>query len=534
MTSHQILPETRRALIVGACALLLSSLPYLAGFAVQTPDRVFDGAVFDLPDYHSHLARMQQGRRGEWLYRLLFTSEDHDGALLPAFYVALGHLARLTSLSLPIVFQAARLVFGALFLAAAYRLIATLADRSDVRRAAFVLVAFSSGVGWLVQMVAPADPGGISPIDFWLIDANSFFSIMMFPHFTASTACLLEIYTRLLRPLDSAEVTPARQYSALALLSFFLVSVHPYAIAVVVGPAVVFGLVQVRRRGVSSRRWWRLVAATLFGAAPPLLYNAILFSSQPVFRQWAAQNVTLSPPPIYYLLGYGLVLLFALMGVRAFIREQRNRALLILAWIGVVSILIYLSVGIQRRFVEGVHVPLSVIAAYGLVAVTDRLQPRVRFVAGSLLLALAAMSNVYMVIGYSVTAASRSEAMFHASGLVEALGWLGDNSEWDDTVLASESAGSLVAAQIGHRVVLGHWAETVDYDNRRNDVAAFFNGRTPDAERIEMLRRLGVCFVLHSDDERALGDFDPAQVEYLRLVYDGGAVAVYQVARLSP
>lgn len=532
MTSHRsrISPEARHALIVGAIALLLSSLPYLAGFAAQTPDQVFDGAVFDLPDYHTHLGEMQLGRRGEWLHRILSTSEEHPGALMRTFYIALGHLARLSDWPLPLVYQLARVVFGALLLLAAYRFIAALTDRPEVRRAAFLLAAFSSGLGWLVQIAAPAGPDGISPIDFWLIDANTFFSILIFPHFSAAIALLLEIQTRLAAALGHDSHAPGRREGAVvALCALLLTSIHPYAIALVLGPAVVFAAWQVIRRRGLPRRWWGLLVAALLGAAPVLVYSGVVFLAEPAFRQWAAQNHTPSPPPSYYVLGYGLVLALALAGARRFVRERGEAAAFVLTWPVIVAALVYVPIGIQRRFVEGVHVPLCVVAAYGLVGLSGRVSARARFALVTFTLAIASLSNLYLVVGHTTAAGTRSQAIFHAADLIAAIDWLGAHSTWRDTVLAAESTGSLIPARIGHRVVLGHWAETFAYDDRRRDVAAFFDAATPDAARLDALRRLGVRFVVRGAAERALGGFDPAQVDYLREVYQSGEVAVYRV-----
>ncbi len=523
-------PEAGHALIVGALALLLSSLPYLAGYAAQTPDRVFDGAVFVLPDYHTHLAEMQLGLRGEWLHRLLSTSEEQNGALMRTFYIALGHIARLSGWSLPLVYQVARVVSGALLLLAAYRFIAALADRPEVRRTAFALVAFSSGLGWLAQIVAPAGPDGISPIDFWLIDANTFFSILIFPHFSAATALLLEIQARLAAAVGrDSHASGRRGGVVVALCALLLTSIHPYAIALALGPAAVFAAWQtVRRRGLSSR-WWGLLVAALLGAAPVLIYSVVVFLSEPAFRQWAAQNHTPSPPPLYYVLGYGPALALALAGARRFVRERGDAAVFVLAWPVVVAALVYVPIGIQRRFVEGVHVALCVVAAYGLTGLVERLSARARFVLVNLTLAIASLSNLYLVVGHIAAAAARSPAIFHAADLIVAIDWLGAHSTWRDTVLAAEPTGSLIPARIGHRVVLGHWAETFAYAERRHDVAAFFDAATPDADRLDALRRLGVRFVVHGDAERALGSFDPARVDYLREVYHSGDVAVYRV-----
>jgi hypothetical protein len=520
----RLAPEGRQAIVLGALVLLLTSLPYIVGFAAQTPDRVFDGAVYGLSDYHSHLAKMQQGLRGEWLWRSLFTFEEQQGGLLFAFYTGLGQLARLTGLSLPLIYQLARVVCGALFLWATYRFIAAFEAPSIVRRAAFALAAFSSGLGWLTQIIAPVSPGGISPIDFWLVDANSFFSIMLYPHFSAAMALLLVMYRRLVsESTDSA-------YWRDAVYGFLLTLIHPYAIAIVAGPAIAFGAAQVWRRR-SSKPWWARVAALCIGAAPPLIYSFVTLYGQPAFRAWTAQNVTPSPPPMYYVSGYGLVLALAVIGARRFVREQGDRARLVLIWIFFVTVLAYAPVGPQRRFIEGMHVGLCLIAAYGLWSLAERIAQRVRFVAVTLTIVLAAMSNVYMVLSYTMGASMRNAAFFHDGDVIAAIDWLGAHTRWDETALASEATGGVLAAWIGHRVVLGHPIETLEYPARVKDVAEFFGDRLNDAGRIAMLDRLGVQYVIAGDAERALGGFDPGDADYLSKVFEVGGESVYQVIR---
>ena len=60
MTSHA---DQLYVAVVVVAALVLSSVPYALGYAAQTPNARFSGALFDLPDYYSHLAKMQQGAR---------------------------------------------------------------------------------------------------------------------------------------------------------------------------------------------------------------------------------------------------------------------------------------------------------------------------------------------------------------------------------------------------------------------------------------------------------------------------------------
>jgi hypothetical protein len=82
------------AVIVATLGVFVSTIPYLVGWLVQSPEMRFTGAVFNQEDYNSYLGKMWQGYRGAWRYQSLFTSEPHQGAYLLTFYIALGHLAR--------------------------------------------------------------------------------------------------------------------------------------------------------------------------------------------------------------------------------------------------------------------------------------------------------------------------------------------------------------------------------------------------------------------------------------------------------
>jgi hypothetical protein len=542
--------EWRRAAVAALVVVAISTLPYAVGYLAQTPDSRFAGAVFDLEDYHSHLAKMWQGYRGWGRYRVLFTPEEHEGAYVQTFYVALGHLARLLGLDLPFIYHLARVGAGMVLLLVAYRFIALFAA-GEARWVAFLLAATSSGLGWLSEIVHPTPPGGISPVDFWLVDAYTFFSLFTFPHFCVAITLLLSLYGVLLRLADEPdEMSPGRasclwKIASAVFLSWGLGLIHPYALLLAdLVPALYLAWHAVAERRLPQRL---LVALVLMGLAqaPLLLYDYWVFTTSPVFRAWAAQNVTPSPPLPHYLLGCGLVGLLAALGIRPALRTSR-RARFLLLWGLVTFALVYSPWGLQRRFVEGAHVGLCALAGYGL---ADGLMPvlarplgrvarllcssprRLRWMAHGLVVALAALSNLYLVSTYTLTAAARHPALFHTADEVAAVEWLDVHSRWDETVLAPYRAGNWIAGAIGHRVVLGHWAETVDYEVKRRQVEAFYAERMPETDRYGLLGQWGVRYVYVGPEERATSEFDPDHSDSLVWVFGQGDVSLYEVRR---
>jgi hypothetical protein len=143
LSANEILWATAWALLV----LSLTSLPYLLGCYLSSPEMHFGGFVIAVEDGNSYMAKMGQGARGEWLFHLPYTSEDHDGAILFTFHLLLGKLARLSDLSLVNVYHLARLLCGLVLLWMIYVFISYFVPFVAIRRIAFLLVCFSSGLG---------------------------------------------------------------------------------------------------------------------------------------------------------------------------------------------------------------------------------------------------------------------------------------------------------------------------------------------------------------------------------------------------
>lgn len=542
---------------VGSLTLFMASLPYLIGYAAATPEAIFNGFPLDPEDSYSHLAKMQQGFSGTWRYRLLFTPEDHPGAYLNTFYVALGHFSRLTGLSLLATYHLARLLAGALLLGTAYRFISDfLLDRAQ-RRVAFLLLVSSSGLGWLLIAVAGSfAPGGLTPMDFWLMDAYAFFTLMTFPHMILTVALVLLLFRHTLIFWEKGGLGHLLGSLALALA---LTAIHPFS-PLLYGVVLVayYGSLVVLRAGwpaeaakwggMTPTRWRPVVSLAGLGLLPlPLVvYCAHALQSNPVFASWSAQNITPSPPVLYTLLGYGLLTGLAIPGGIHLWREGGRGRFLVL-WIGMALILMYLPFPFQRRLFEGLHVPVSIAATAGLHAwlrpwladsrlarwLAARHYPprRLLSVTTFLVVTLATISNLYFLAALGVAAMGHSPELYYSPAEMAAIEWLGQHTSPQATVLSSYQVGGVIPARIGHRVYWGHWCETAFLAQKKADAAAIFAADTDQATRHALLARYGIAYLFYGPREQALGDFDPANSPWLELVFASGDVRIYKVVK---
>jgi hypothetical protein len=508
--------------------LALSTIPYLAGVTAPSADQEFSGAVFDRQDYAVHLATMHLGANGEWAYRLRFTSEPHQAAHVKMFYIFLGHIARLIGLGIPLTYHLGRWIFGILACAAIYTLMAHLIEDLYWRRLAFLLAVMGSGLGWLQLLFGWIPIKDISPIDFWLIDASIFFGFQIFPHFAAITALLAGTLVFFYRFLDSRRW---RWWLLIALLGLVTQAVQPYAVI----------LTDFALLGIVLGKWWRerrfpkeaslAVVGLGLMQVPLTIYNLYVFQSDPVWRGFAAQNITLSPPPIYYLWGFGLFWPLVAIGILQILREKDPPKLGFLAWMGGAFICAYLPTSLQRRFMHAMTIPLTVVAISGL---KDSLLPwlaRLRWAnfwlrpktAALLYIGLASLSSISLSLGTAIFMRLLPEDRFDPNYLVAAVDWLSTHADRNDFVISGEQTGQLVAARSGLPVYLGHPMETIDYPQKTQQVAALFSPST-----VPEPWDLSCCeWVIYGPYERTSEEERFAFPNY-REVFSNGEVTIYQ------
>jgi uncharacterized membrane protein len=98
-------------------------------------------------------------------------------------------------------------------------------------------------------------------------------------------------------------------------------------------------------------------------------------------------------------------------------------------------------------------------------------------------------------------------------------------------LLGDYQTGNLVAARAGNQVVVGHWAETIRYDDKIAEVAQFYGGETTDAWRQALLADYNVAYVWHGPREQLLGTFAPETAVYLQPVYQNDTITIYTVVQ---
>jgi asparagine N-glycosylation enzyme membrane subunit Stt3 len=281
---------------------------------------------------------------------------------------------------------------------------------------------------------------------------------------------------------------------------------------------------------------------------PLIAYYYHAFASDPVFRYWSTQNILLSPPPVHLLMGYGIVLALAVTGVIFVFRQRNEQRLFLVGWVSIALLLMYAPFKLQRRMVEGLHVPLCVLATIGLFEYVlpamlrsgwlERIAQwrgyETRGLRQLLVFSLVAAtfpSTLFLAADSTLRAMDSRSALFYTTEEMEAIDWLKHNTRPTDTVLASYEMGRLIPARAGNRVFMGHFIETVEVDRKRELAATFFQADTSDAFRRDLLEEYGIVYLFHGPREEQMGGFDPSDSPFLTLSYSNSEVRIYRVLR---
>ncbi len=548
--------EYRFVLILGVIALAITSIPYGLGAGMTNEERIFGGFVYAVEDCYSYLAKMRQGADGAWLFHIAYTPEPHPGALFFLFHLLLGKLAAGAGFLLPAapltlrmvwIYHLARWIFGLSLLFTVYRFLAAFSKRLMVRRLAWTMVTFGGGLGWLLVFLGRPGWLGSLPLDFILPEGFTFLVLYAFPHIALGRTLLLWGVLSLrrawgLNPASDqqdrprtrpilARLGPVSWAVITGLLWLMMGLIVPFYVAVAwaITGASLIALVLRQSRRVLHRSALASVSGLI--SSPIVLYSAWRFTSDPVYEAWATQNRILSPHPLHYFIAYGVLLIPAIFAVRD-ARSEERPTWLALAWVGIVPLLIYLPFNLQRRLVEGVQVPLSLLAAMGLTRIFNLnaggSSLRSNLGIGIVLLTLFP-TNGMVITGGIQSLQGRPDPIFRDREEIIALDWLGQQASPSDVVLASYKTGNYLPARVRARAFVGHGPESVNTDQKKDQAAHFFSTTTDDGWRERFLRDYAIAYVFWGPAERRLGGFDPTEASYLHEIYTVEEYVVFTV-----
>jgi hypothetical protein len=528
-------------LIYGVVVMLVTTIPYLLGYLAQGADRVFTGFVISVEDGNAFIAKMWSGTLGDWLFQTPYTAFPQRGFPIFLPYILLGKLASSsgTHNQLVALYHVFRILAGVLAILATYQFLSLFVAKRAYRRLGLVLVTLGGGLGWLLVILGRQEWLGSLPLEFYSPESYGFLGLYAYPHYALARALLLWGLVAFVKAARRANGRRSGAKEGLIVGVLWLLTglAQPLTGMVVCAVAGITLFVvaawqvwlNIRQEATDWPKFWGMARLAIWAGivpAPFVLYNLISTRTDPFLQLWTGQSAFASPHPLHYLLAYGLILPFAVVGARHLWRRDDWTAKLPVAWALFLPVLAYAPISVQRRLPEGIWVAFVILAMVALEAATKTWARR-----SAAVLLLAFPSTLLLLVGGALTAAVPAEPLHRPADEVAVFQTLADRTSRDSVVLSSYESGNAFPAWAPVFVVVGHGPESVGLAELMPRVEAFYQEGTPQGERIDLLTELGIDFVFWGPHERALGGWDPHTAGYLRPYAQTGDYTLFAMAR---
>ncbi len=509
--------------------MVVTSIPYMVGFASQGESWRFTGFVFGVEDGNSYIAKMLRGSAGEWLFRSPYTAVRQKGVIAFLPYLLLGKLAVLPikdHVQLVILFHMFRFLAGIAMIFATYDFLSIYIRKEAWRRWALAIITLGGGLGWVLILFGKVKWLGSLPLDLTSPESFGFLAIYGLPHLALARAFLLW-------GLRAFLIGYKIYIPGLCLLALGLFQPLDILIAwIVMGVYILLTSMEAMLSGDSLKLvdWFSLqrnacrFITTLFISSPMVIYTFIRFRVDEYLRAWTAQNQIISPHPAHYLLAYGLMGVFVVLGVNQIRKEFPDFGWLLIGWVGVLPILVYFPTVIQRRLAEGVWAAIVILAVKPFTSPDKPLSFRWTY---SWIFAFP--TTLLLIVGGIQTAYHPGPPVFRPLEEVESYMELKQNARIDAVVLSSHVTGNPLPAWAPVHVVFGHGPETANYERVSEAVKTFYDEETSQGERVSLIAEYHVDYVYWGPAEQQLGEWDPELAPYLSVWYEKDPYIIYQV-----
>lgn len=543
-------------LMIAAVLIILGTIPYVYGYRTAPEGEAFMGFVGrGTAGLNGYLMLAHQVEQGHHLIENKATPEPLPRTYFNLEWWCFGMAARLSGLSLIVVFHLDRVLTVLLFVCGVYYLARRCLDTPAQRRYALLLVVLSSGLGWILWLGAKTTGLDLPKSYDWpsldLQGVSAFAYLINQPHFMRAAAASAFMYGFLL----AGEETGKWRYFVLGGLAALTHSaIRPYHIPETYLVLALFPALLCLREGkfrVARFLPYALVGLIHFPAVPYYAYMA--FENTLGMSGWQRYSRFLFSTVVWMGLPFLLICCaFVWNGARG-LRSARSGTLLLGSWIFVSWLLVntypYFRAAHEAAFIAYAIVP-------GILAVAGPLPALHRFleergyaarllswvpkrekrlaVLATVFLLLCVPSNVYAFarVFRDLHDPVYPQVYYLDEGTLAGLRWLAANTDPGEVVLASHGVSQFVPRFANNKVVTYHDMLTADYYAKSQQVAQFFQNPDEDGFKLWLVREYGVDYVFLGPRERALGGLNPEEHAWMTLVFQAAGVSIYRsVAR---
>jgi hypothetical protein len=471
---------------------------------------VYTWMLHNIDDSAVYLSWMKQVAQGQFFQENRFCVEPQKSVLFNLWFLILGWLSKLTGG--PVAYHIGRLVGVAGLVAAVSSLTKQIFSDRKHQNLALAFTCISSGFGYLFGGFSAARGFTGQPVDLFQPELSVFQVSVYSPLFAPALALIIIAISNWIKAETSRQTQPAILAGvATALLG----NIHSYDVLHVALAVIVIRIVgDLVLRQFDLQMWLRATAAGVI-ALPTTAWVFYATRVDPLFAA-RADTDTRTAAIHWVILGFGIAFPFAVVAVVNAIKSRDATKLMLAAWWLGAMLSAQLPFAFQRKMLMGAQIPISLLATVGLLHIIAKLSgdfPKI--VMGTVFLTASPTNILWVQDAMSKLPANAGSTQMRPYLTLDeskALKWLGEHGKPTDAVLVGPDPTShlrfpsvalmphlsvYVPAIAGLTVYDGHWSETINYAAKITATVQFFDARTSDDVRRQILAQSHIRYVLY-------------------------------------
>ena len=533
--------EWRFFLIISLFLVAATNFYPIYGFINTPKGYEYNGVSSQLPaDVFVYYSYINQVKEGALTFRNFFTPEISSTGLFNIVWLSVGGFAKFFGTGEIFAYHFTRIIFSPFFLLTIFLFVCSFFKNTKERFVAFLLT-LSSGIGGLAAPFLPPSSyllhgrGYKLPIDLWPITHGYVITTLgQSPHFVLSWTFMLWV---LLLGFFAFKEKSFKYSVASGVVGLVYFNFHPYYAPVIFLSFLLFGFFHIFSDKSKFFSIAKYSIPVIFISSISLLYHFWnIQRNQVLLIVHSQQNINYLPSVIYVILGYGFLLLLAILGAYMIIVKKNfsEKKLFILSWASAVFLLILFKTDFQAKFIQAWVIPLSFLATYYLFLYSAFFKKWIKALTLKRTLVLVFVyvsifffSNIINISRNYFFIKQYPQRFYFSEDFMEAVRWSKKNIQQSDIILSSVDTGHVLAGMATRRVYLGHEGETLYKVKRQKNVEDFFSAMNND-ERIRFLENENIRYVFYGPFEKLLKKdvyFD--DTSFLK-VYDNSKVVIYR------
>lgn len=452
-------------------------------------------------DYSTYLVKAKIGYDGNWQYVNKYTTEEHQGSYIFILYILIGHIAKITGLSIVFLINFLRIIFSIIVLA------------------------------YLLQFFKKYSSMNPYLCVFLAVFISGFFDFgPQFHLFTGFSGYLHYVFELLLILFfidKSLEYLNNKSKVALILccLSLMVLTViHPFIVTIPESIILVYGFWNKKFKDT----FIFLLINTLF-ISPVMSYFFYIFTYNEMLTGWRSQALP-NKSQLQYLFVFEIGSVIAYLGlILIFFRKIKvdNKEQIFIIWIIVASLWALTKViTANHQFLFFICVPISVLSLMAITFFVERLKYAKKLLMVILILFMIFPSYMFFFVHSKnqITNALNKQNLPHIYLSKEDNIILQKLPINEDTILLTENLklASLIPFYTDGISYIGHFHETLNYEEKKEQLNKITSNEMSEDNLVNFLKQNNIRYLVINKE---------TQLKYscLELIKQGSQLKIFQL-----